>query len=155
MTGELFPWALVGCRDELEDVATSVFDLMGKTEATEDQIGKMVDQIFQVPSFSACVCVCVCVCETLEKENPPLTANFQEMDGNGDGLVRAIIVIFLMLITTTTTTTILTSSGPSKCAPGDRAGVPGPLPGQALSSPLHGHTWEASGLILQICYQSD
>ena len=101
---------MVGCRDELEDVATSVFDLMGKTEATEDQIGKMVDQIFQVPSFSVCVCVCVCVklCETLEKENPPLTANFQEMDGNGDGLVRGIIVILLMLIITTTTTTILT-----------------------------------------------
>ena len=56
MTGELFPWALIACRDELEDVATSVFDLMGKTEATEDQIGKMVDQIFQVPSFSVCVC---------------------------------------------------------------------------------------------------
>ena len=60
MTGELFP-SLVGCRDELEDVATSVFDLMGKTEATEDQIGKMVDQIFQVPSFSVCVCVSSCV----------------------------------------------------------------------------------------------
>ena len=43
----------------------------------------------------------------------------------------------------------------SKCALGDRAGVPGPLPGQALSSPLHGNAWEASGLILQICYQSD
>ena len=104
MTGELFPWALIACRDELEDVATSVFDLMGKTEATEGQIGKMVDQIFQVPSFS--VCVCVKLCETLEKENPPLTANFQEMDGNGDGLVRGIIVIFLMLIITTTTTTV-------------------------------------------------
>ena len=52
-----------------------------------------------------CVCVCVKLCETLEKENPPLTANFQEMDGNGDGLVRGIIVIFLMLIITTTTTT--------------------------------------------------
>ena len=66
MTGELFPWALVGCRDELEDVATSVFDLMGKTGETEDQIGKMVEQIFQVPSFSVCVCVCVKLCGTLK-----------------------------------------------------------------------------------------
>ena len=35
-------------REELEDVATSVFDLMGRTEETELRISQIIDQLFQV-----------------------------------------------------------------------------------------------------------
>ena len=35
------------CREELEDVATSVFDLMGRTEETELKINQMIDHLFQ------------------------------------------------------------------------------------------------------------
>ena len=58
-------------------MATSVFDLMGRTEETELRISQTIDQLFQV-------FVVLLFFEVNEFLN---CHDFQEMDANGDGVV--------------------------------------------------------------------
>ena len=58
-------------------MATSVFDLMGRTEETELRISQTIDQLFQV----------FVVLLFFEVNEFLICHDFQEMDTNGDGVV--------------------------------------------------------------------